>query len=59
MDLFEVSFVDGRFYESVTVEAESVADAQEAAIQFWEDEGIVHGEIRVSRKERALPLLPY
>lgn len=60
MSHFEVSFVDGRFVESVTVEAQDAEAAQEAAIEFWEDQGIVHGEIvRIHRKERALPLLPY
>ncbi|MFM0263295.1 hypothetical protein [Paraburkholderia sediminicola] len=60
MDEYEVSFIDGRFYESVTVEASNADAAQESAIEFWEEQGIVHGEIvRCVRRARALPLLPY
>jgi hypothetical protein len=60
MDNFEVSFIDGRFYESVTVAANDAESAQEAAIEFWEEQGIVHGEIvRIVRCAKRLPLLPY
>lgn len=59
MNEYEVSFIDGSFIEAVTVGAENAEDAQAAAIQFWEEQGIVHGDIRIHRKERALPLLPY
>jgi len=59
MNIYEVSFVDGRFIESVIVEADSREVAQELAIELWEDLGIVHGEIRCIRRERALPLLPH
>lgn len=59
MDMFEVSFIDGRFIESVTVEATSADGAQESAIEFWEERGVVHGDLRIMRTVRALPLLPY
>jgi hypothetical protein len=59
MNEYQVSFTDGRFVESVTVEATDRESAQEAAIEFWEAQGVVHGDIRIIRRARTLPLLPY
>lgn len=47
---FEVSFVDGRFTNSVTVEAADREAAQEAAIELWESQGVMHGDLRIMRK---------
>lgn len=58
MNEYEVSFVDGRFIESVTVEAEDREAAQESAIEFWEDRGVVHGDLTISLRKRAF-MLPY
>jgi hypothetical protein len=59
MNEYEVKFADGRFWESVTVVADSREEAQESAIEFWESQGVVHGELHIARVPRSLPLLPY
>jgi hypothetical protein len=59
MTEFRVSFLDRGFIESVTVEAASREEAQEHAIAFWEEQGIVHGELTIAVPARSLPLLPY
>lgn len=58
MNMYEVSFVDGRFIESVTVEASNREAAQESAIEFWEERGVVHGDLTIMLQKRSF-MLPY
>ena len=59
MNEYQISFKDGLFIESVTVQANSRDEAQESAIEFWESRGVVHGDLAIIRRQRPLPLLPY
>jgi hypothetical protein len=49
MSQYRVSFTDEQGeIEAVVLQASSAADAQERAIDYWEERGIVHGDLCVA-----------